>query len=110
MHNIKGTRKIGDTTTSYEVQAIPYDVVMKVINLNPYMFSPMIYGAVNSLIFINQAPVVGGATAVVDQLSLAPGASLSIPGESFEIMDHEFICIFTGGGAQNLVAVMKIYM
>jgi hypothetical protein len=85
----------------FNIPGIKYDVQMYVVRENPYRLR----FDCNAMIFVNQ----GTTTAMVDQLSIPPDASFSIPGELFEEMEHQFNISFTGPGDNNLVCIMKFY-
>jgi hypothetical protein len=87
-------------TNNFGVKAIPYDVDFYVVRMTENIYFPC-----NSMIFINQ----GSTTAIVDQMTLAPGQFFSIPGELFEEMRHRFRVSFQGAGENNLVCVFKVY-
>lgn len=59
----------------------------------------------NALTVIN----IGAATAIIDGVSIAPGAQYYSPGNEGELNTTRYRLSFTGGGNEQVLVIRKIY-
>lgn len=63
----------------------------------------------SDILFLNTAPLTGGAAVTVRGVTLQPGQFLSIQANEWELDETQYEVIFATTGIPNLTVVRKLY-